>query len=134
MSSREMLEAAGRALALPPRTVLAGDARVLLLCTSAAPPSAGARVLGAGTPPSGGSRLAFGLPARRRVWFGNGVELLFDGAQVGHQGVQVHCVALLSKPGSKHFVQVLVLLIAVLLGPMVQLVVRNLIHLHTSDK
>ncbi len=31
MSSREMLEAAGRALTLPPRTVLAGDARVLLL-------------------------------------------------------------------------------------------------------
>lgn len=31
MSSREMLEAAGRAVALPPRTVLAGDARVLLL-------------------------------------------------------------------------------------------------------
>lgn len=31
MSSKEMLEAAGRALTLPPRTVLAGDARVLLL-------------------------------------------------------------------------------------------------------
>lgn len=31
MSSREMLEAVGRALVLPPRTVLAGDARVLLL-------------------------------------------------------------------------------------------------------
>lgn len=31
MSSREMLEAAGRALTLPPRTVLAGEARVLLL-------------------------------------------------------------------------------------------------------
>lgn len=31
MSSREMLEAVGRALTLPPRTVLAGDARVLLL-------------------------------------------------------------------------------------------------------
>lgn len=31
MSSREMLEAAGRAFTLPPRTVLAGDARVLLL-------------------------------------------------------------------------------------------------------
>lgn len=31
MSSREMLEATGRALVLPPRTVLAGDARVLLL-------------------------------------------------------------------------------------------------------
>lgn len=31
MSSREMLEATGRVLMLPPRTVLAGDARVLLL-------------------------------------------------------------------------------------------------------
>lgn len=31
MSSREMLEAAGRAFRLPPRTVLAGEARVLLL-------------------------------------------------------------------------------------------------------
>ena len=31
ISSREMLEAAGRALTLPPRTVLAGEALVLLL-------------------------------------------------------------------------------------------------------
>jgi len=31
MSSREILEATGRELTLPPRTVLAGDALVLLL-------------------------------------------------------------------------------------------------------
>lgn len=35
MSAREMLEAVGRALTLPPRTVLAGDARVLLLALPA---------------------------------------------------------------------------------------------------
>ncbi|TNN51479.1 hypothetical protein EYF80_038329 [Liparis tanakae] len=113
MSSREMLAAAGRALRLPPRTVLAGEARVLLLAlprwsavckykwwngsTSAAPPSAGARVLGAGAAAPRASLLALVLAARRRVGFGDGVELLLDGAQVGHQGVQVHGVALVQR-------------------------------------
>lgn len=59
--------------------------------TSTASTSTGACVFGAGTA-SPGATLA--LAACRRVWFGNGIELLFDRAQVSHQGIQVHCVSL----------------------------------------
>lgn len=54
-------------------------------------------MLGAGTAASCGPLLAFALASRRRVWSGNGAELLFDGAQVGHQCIQVHRVALVQR-------------------------------------
>lgn len=67
-----------------------------LFTTSTASPSTGACVLGTGTAPPRGPLLAFAVAARR-VRFGNGIELLLDGAQVGHQGIQVHCVALVQR-------------------------------------
>ena len=68
-----------------------------LFITSAASPSTRACVLGTGTAPPRGPLLALALATRCGAWFGNGIELLLDGAQVGHQGVQVHCVALVQR-------------------------------------
>lgn len=73
------------------------NCKCTLLTTSTASPSTGACVLSAGTAPPRGPLLAFVVAARRGVRFGNGIELLLDGAQVGHQGIQVHCVALVQR-------------------------------------
>lgn len=63
-------------------------------CTSTAPPSTGACVFGTGTVGPRDSLLSFAVAARSRVWFGNGVELLLNGAEVSHEGIQINCVTL----------------------------------------
>lgn len=54
-------------------------------------------MLGAGSAAPRGPLLAFAVAAGRGVRFGDGVKLLLDGAQVGHQGIEVHCVALVQR-------------------------------------
>lgn len=65
--------------------------------TSTAPASACDHVLGAGAAAHGAPLLALALAARHGVGLGDGAELLLDGAQVGHQGVQVDRVALVQR-------------------------------------
>lgn len=65
--------------------------------TSTAPASACDHVLGAGAAAPGAPLLALALAAQHSVGLGDGAELLLDGAQVGHQGVQVDRVALVQR-------------------------------------